>query len=113
FSETFGYIRVYFVHIYFTGTEKLGEQGAIYIYGPYLYVRVFFFQKHGGAGNRTAGSGRAHQVSDLSIRLIPYLRTGSFIMRQPVGQVIILVHMVGVRDLLSQPLGHTIVAHRV
>src|SRR6185312_7938153 len=107
------YIRVHFIHIDLAGPEIFGQQRPIRVHGPDLDGGILFLEVHGCSGDGAAGTRGDNQVRHFAVGLLPDLGPRSFIVREPVGEVIVLIGVKGVRDLPGQAPGDGIVGARV
>src|SRR6185312_10132576 len=85
------YIRVHFIHIDLAGPEIFGQQRPILVHGPDLDGGILFLEVHGCSGDGAAGTRGDNQVRHFAVGLLPDLGPRSFIVREPVGEVIVLI----------------------
>lgn len=80
FTDSFSYIRIDFILIKDSGFFIFFKYGTISIDTPDFDVWIFLFQIFCSTANCSACTNTYNKMRDLSICLIPDLRTGLFVM---------------------------------
>src|SRR5690606_36045660 len=92
FAKSFRDVRMHFIHVNFTRAEIFCKQRTIYVNGPDLNVGIFFLEELRGSGYSATSTCSYNKMCDLSVCLSPDFGTSTFIMRESVCEVVVLVH---------------------